>query len=413
MLCALGLYVWRLEQPKQYVYDEVYHAYTAAQLAAGNADALVWYTKAPETDNGVAYEWTHPAFAKLVMQVGVLVFGDNSFGWRIASAVFGALGIGILYALGRVLVDRWVGLLAAGLMLLDGLWFVQSRTAMNDVFVACFLMLAYLTFALYLHASGSKRRQWLGLTGVALGFGMATKWSALFSLGLLGAIAAVREARRWYRRQDASPMPALVTLAGAFVIAPIAIYVTSYVQFFAMGHTWSEWRELQRQMWSYHSNLTVTHTWQSPAWSWPLMITPVWYYVDYRQGSVANIFAMGNPLIWWAFLPAIAFVFTQWRAAQFRSIGLSIILLGFVGQWLPWFFSPRITFLYHMLPSLPFGCLAIAYTLGRLRKQPLMIATYMAVVLICFVYFYPQYAAWPISRESASRHYWLSTWQPR
>jgi len=284
---------------------------------------------------------------------------------------------------------------------------------MNDVFVVCFLMMAYLTFALYLRASGSKRWHWLGLTGVALGFGMATKWSTLFSLGLLGALAAIREARRWHRRQDASPMPALVILAGAFVVAPIAIYLASYIQFFVMGHTWSEWIELQRQMWSYHTNLTVTHTWQSPAWSWPLMITPVWYYVDYQQDSVANIFAMGNPLIWWAFLPAIAFVFTQWRAAHYRSIGLSIILLGFVGQWLPWFFSPRISFLYHMLPSLPFGCLAIAYTLGRLHKQRLVIGAYVAVVFICFLYFYPQYAAWPISPESASRHYWLSTWQPR
>lgn len=412
-LCALGLYLWRLDQPKRYVYDEVYHAYTAAQLAAGNADAYVWYTHVPATDKGVAYEWTHPAFAKLAMQAGILLFGDNSFGWRIASAVFGAAGVGMLYALGCLLFDQTVGLLAAGLLLFDGMWFVQSRTAMNDVFVVFFILLAYYAFAFYLGSSDSKRWLPLWLTGIALGFGIAAKWSALYSFGMMGAIAAVRETALYFGRKGASPGPSLLVLMGSFVVLPLAIYVGSYVQFFAMGHTLAEWRELQRQMWEYHTNLKATHTWQSSAWSWPLMITPVWYYVDYQKDTVANIWAIGNPLIWWAFLPAIVVAALRWRDGRYRSVGLGLVLLGFVGQWLPWFFSPRISFLYHMLPSMPFGCLAIAYTLGQLSKQRRLVASYLAAVLIAFIFFFPQYSAWPVSPAYAKQHYWLSSWQPR
>src|SRR3712207_767485 len=38
MLCAALLYFVRLGQPDQYIWDEVYHAYTAAELAEGNRD---------------------------------------------------------------------------------------------------------------------------------------------------------------------------------------------------------------------------------------------------------------------------------------------------------------------------------------------------------------------------------------
>jgi len=82
---ASFLFGWRLTTPDQYIYDEVYHAYTAAQYADGNTDAWLWSTKAPK--DGVAYEWTHPPLGKLIMAAGIWIAGDDPFGWRIASAV--------------------------------------------------------------------------------------------------------------------------------------------------------------------------------------------------------------------------------------------------------------------------------------------------------------------------------------
>jgi dolichyl-phosphate-mannose--protein O-mannosyl transferase len=421
VVCALALYFWRLDVPERYIYDEVYHAYTAAQLAAGNADAYVWYTRVPEQDQQlkVAYEWSHPAFAKLPMQLGIHLFGNNSFGWRFSSAIFGGIGIGIMYALGRLLFNRTIGLYGMSLLLLDGLWFVQSRTAMNDVFLVCFLMLAYLAFYLYLSTPTTKRWRFLWLTGIALGFALATKWSALYSYGFIGLIAAIREARLCLfnpdpeaERSNKLALGALGTLVGAGLVVPFAIYLGSYVQFFSMGHTLAEWWELQRQMRWYHWNLTATHAWASRWWTWPLVYRPVWYFVDYQEATIANVFTMGNPLIWWLFIPAIVVAGIAWRDSRFRSIAIGLVLLGFLGQWLPWMLSPRISFMYHMLPSVPFGCLAIAYALYQLRQYRFVALGYLAIVLIGFVYFYPHYTAWPISREYAQQHYWLPTWDP-
>jgi dolichyl-phosphate-mannose-protein mannosyltransferase len=419
MLCALALYFWRLDVPNRYIYDEVYHAYTAAELAAGNGDAYRWDTKVPEEDKPlrVAYEWSHPAFAKLPMQLGIKLFGNNSFGWRFASAIFGGLGIGIMYLLGRTLFNRTIGIFGTVLLLLDGMWFVQSRTAMNDVFLVCFLMLAYIGVYFYL-SSTTQRWRFIWLTGVALGFAAATKWSSAYSFGLIGLIIGLRELWLCLLSNEAERSPkqvlgALATLVGALVVVPFAIYIGSYVQFFMMGNSLADWRELQWQMWWYHSNLKATHDWASRWWSWPLMIRPVWYYVDYQGDMIANIFTMGNPMTWWPFLPAIALAVWQWVEGRFRSIGLGLVLLGFLGQWLPWYFSPRISFAYHMLPSVPFGCLAIACALYQIRQQRLLVGGYLAIVLISFVYFYPQYAGVQISKAFADQHYWLQSWKPR
>ncbi len=181
---ALLLFFIRLDQPPEYIYDEVYHGFTAAELAKGNRDAYMFNTELPpDAEENTAYEWSHPAFAKLPMQVGVKLFGDTPFGWRFMNAIWGALGIGLMYALGRVLFNRTIGLLGAGLLLFEGLWFVQSRTTMNDVYLVSWIMLAYLLFCLYLRSTTQRRFGWLLLAGTAIGLGVATKWSAMYSYG--------------------------------------------------------------------------------------------------------------------------------------------------------------------------------------------------------------------------------------
>ena len=93
----------------------------------------------------------------------------------------------------------------------------------------------------------------------------------------------------------------------------------------------------------------------------------------------ATIYALGNPLIVWAYLPAIAFAGFAWYRSRFRSMALAVVLAGFLGQWLPWMLSPRISFFYHMLPCVPFGCLAIAYGLSRIREPRVVALGYLVL----------------------------------
>lgn len=63
--------------------------------------------------------------------------------------------------------------------------------------------------------------------------------------------------------------------------------------------------EAQKTMFNYHSALKDSHPYSSRWYQWPIMYRPMWYYSgvtanDLREG----ISAFGNPLVWWAGIPA-------------------------------------------------------------------------------------------------------------
>jgi predicted membrane-bound dolichyl-phosphate-mannose-protein mannosyltransferase/Gpi18-like mannosyltransferase len=60
-LVVLGTRGFRLDQPRDMYFDEVYHARTAFELLAEREP----------------YEWTHPHLAKEIMALGILAFGDD------------------------------------------------------------------------------------------------------------------------------------------------------------------------------------------------------------------------------------------------------------------------------------------------------------------------------------------------
>jgi dolichyl-phosphate-mannose-protein mannosyltransferase len=419
---ALLLYLPRLEIPDDYIYDEVYHAFTAGEYLRGNPDAFLWSTPAPNAR--VGYTWNHPPAGVLLIAAGMAILGDNPRGWRISSAVFGALGILVAYLLALTLSrDHGVAQIAAGLLLLDGLYFVQSRTAMLDIFGTVFMMGALICFHAYLVAPADKVRRPLLGTGLFLGLALATKWNAAYPAALIGLVTLCRAVELWRRARVGSPPDRDEAKAGirqhllwvpvGLVALPVVVYLAAYIPFFLAGHDWSRFVELQRRIYSYHTGLKATHGYQSQWWQWPLALRPVWYHVRYLADATANIYAQGNPLLYWSFIPA-----TLWLAGRWwkdRDPGLIILLIGFFGQWLPWGLVPRAAFMYHFLPGVPFGALAVAVAVTRLwrstvLRQALAVA-YVVAVALSFVYFFPLYAAVPLDKEGLESRFWLESWR--
>lgn len=418
---ALLLYLPRLEVPGRYIYDEAYHAFTAGEYLAGNPDAFLWSTPAPR--EGVGYTWNHPPVGLLLITTGMAVLGDTPRGWRISSAIFGALGILVAYLLAlSVARDREVAQLTAALLLVDGLYFVQSRTAMLDIFGTVFVMGALICFHAYLTAPPDRVRWPLLGTGLLLGLALATKWNAAYPSALVGLAALCRTVELWHRSgvggpEGAPPAKALrehlLCVPLALVLLPALVYVGAYIPFFMAGHDWSRFLELQWQIYHYHTSLTATHGYQSHWWQWPLALRPVWYYVEYGAEAIANIYAQGNPLLYWAFLPAALWLAIRWWKT--RHSGLVILLIGFFGQWLAWGLVPRAAFMYHFLPAVPFGALAVAALVAHLwrggaRAQVAAVA-YVVAVALSFVYFYPIYAAVPLRGPALESRMWVESWR--
>jgi dolichyl-phosphate-mannose-protein mannosyltransferase len=412
---ALLLYLPRLDVPGRYIYDEAYHAFTAGEILAGNPDAFLWSTPAPR--EGLGYTWNHPPVGLLLISAGIAAVGDTPTGWRIASAVFGALGIFLAYLLAlSVTRDRETAQLTGALLLVDGLYFVQSRTSMLDVFGTVFMMGAIICLQAYLRAPPERVRAPLIGTGLCLGLALATKWNAAYPAALIGLVATCRTVELWRGRSTKTPGALgqhLLWVPVGLVLVPAAVYLTAYLPFFLSGHDWSQFVELQRQIYHYHTSLKATHGYQSHWWQWPLALRPVWYHVEYADASVANIYAQGNPLLYWAFLPAVLWLTVRWWKA--RHPGTIILLIGFFGQWLPWGLVPRAAFMYHFLPAVPFGALAVAaLVVHGWRSGPrgqLVAAAYVLVVALGFVYFYPIYAAIPLDSAAFESRMWLPGWR--
>ncbi|NOX58858.1 MAG: phospholipid carrier-dependent glycosyltransferase [Planctomycetes bacterium] len=351
VMFAFGTRVARLDQPPALVFDEVYHAYTAEQWAIGNTDAWRWDTKS--SDAGCSYEWTHPPLAKLLMTGSILVFGDSAFAWRLPAALFGTLCVYLVYAIGRKLfANANVGLLAACFMAFDTLPLVLSRIAMNDIYCVAFVLLAVLAC---LH-----RRYFL--SALFVGCAIACKWTGLFALPLLFVIRF----HQYDRSMRTSFKSGLQFAAQVALVA--AVYVGSYAPFFRAGNDSADFVELQRQMWGYHTRGDLAHDGASKALHWPLGRGTLYLFTesvdnagDSAPSTTANIYAMGNPIIWWAGLGAIAFCIFEVRTTV--RVPLVIAIFGFLVFWAPWIASPRIMFIYHYLPALPFLYLLLAWSL--------------------------------------------------
>jgi len=331
------------------------------------------------------------------MVLGMILFGQNSVGWRIPSVIFGVLNIYLIYLITKKLFSRskHIPLIAAALYSLETLTFVQSRIAMNDTFMISFILISLLALL-------NKKP-----TASALSFGLsiATKWSSIYLAPVLLLVFLLNQKPTFKK---------LLHVGAIYLfIAPIT-YLLSYLPFFVFNHTWAQFVELQKQMYWYHTNLQATHSYSSPWWSWPLMLRPVWYYVYYGQGTIANIYALGNVFIFYPGLAAIAYCLyyltkqTKKLIAQNRSLIIS--LAAYAAFLLPWAMSPRIMFAYHYLPSTPFMVIVLAWTLHKLLK-PETILFYIFLVSCFFIIFFPYLTAIQIPSEYLQFFHWLPGWR--
>jgi dolichyl-phosphate-mannose-protein mannosyltransferase len=410
--------VYRLHEPAAYVFDEVYHAVTAKLISHNDPRAYEWWNPAPEPNTAV--DWLHPPLAKYTQALGILIFGENSFGWRISSAIFGLLVIAMVYSLTKEAFEsEGVALLAAGLASLDGLLLTQSRVAMNDIHVTFFILL---TLTWYFKHRKTNQLKWLWLTGLGIGLAAASKWSGAFALAIVGLFEVLRLFKllgyHFHQKAFSKAFTSLISFTSLrfliLLVLPISLYLLSYTQMFYQGKSFfcfkqvaiqgecyfdvvthsdgtttekyiSHFHELHKQIWWYQTNLEATHDYQSRPWQWFLNLRPVWYHVQYLSNQqIANIYALSNPALAWlgvATVMTTLLYFGYELGAQVSLLArkktkifsqtntlnpLVFIVVSYLAVWLPWQHSPRIMFFYHYTPAIPLICILIAYWLTQL-----------------------------------------------
>ena len=371
-------------------------------------------------------EWVHPPLGKLIMMIPVLLFGMNTFAYRLMGNIAGILMIPVIYSLAKnIFKNRKWAILAAILMTFDSFHFAQTRMGTVDSFLVLFMMLSVLFMYKYIVMDKkekiSKKLKNLFLSGLFIGCAIATKWTGLYvglGLAIVFFIHLIFQNTGKKKNKDKDKDLAKIILCCVlfFVVVPIVIYVLSYLLFPMVYPDKVEGIsgiiEQTKNMFSYHSKLTATHDFASKWYTWPVMYKPVWYYVGYYGGNIkSTIVGIGNPAIWW--FGIVASIFTLVMAILKRRKEDLFILTFILCTWLPYLFIGRVMFMYHYFPTLPFIMLAIVglikFITEKIKNNSIYLF-YVAIVVLLFICFYPVISGMPTTSEYIDSLKWLSSW---
>ena len=384
-------------------FDEIYHARTAWE----------------HLNNVAPYEISHPPLGKIIIGIGISLFGMNPFGWRFSGTLFGVLMLPAMYVfLKKLFGSRQAAACGTVVFATDFMHFVQTRIATIDTYAVFFILLMYLGMAVFLMTDSLKA---LALSGISFGLGCACKWTCVYA----GAGLAVLWAGYWIGHRKRG-FPAFVKnclfCVGFFVVMPCLIYYLAYIPYGRAagikGVFNREYLDIvlsnQTYMFTYHAGLVAEHPYSSRWYQWLLDIRPILYYLQYfDDGSRSSFGAFLNPVLCWGGLLALAVclyraIFRLDRTAMF-------ILIGYLAQLLPWVLVTRLTFAYHYFPCCVFLVLAIGYVFRLMEDGTPHCRVYLwgfaGLSAAVFVLFFPALTGLRVDNAAATQLMgWLPTW---
>ncbi|MEG3150721.1 phospholipid carrier-dependent glycosyltransferase [Sphingomonas sp. ZT3P38] len=411
-LLAQTLFTVRVATPHKLVFDETHYVPATRVLMALSGPVNI----------------EHPLLGKELIALGIIIFGDNSLGWRIMStfaATAVVLGIfAILWMLFRRVRTATFGAL---FVLFNITVFIQARIAMLDGFMAAFVVTGIAALLWAMRAPpGQVWPRWL-LGSALLGLAVAAKWAAapyvayaavaLIAIRLRDGRARKRSVYAALNPGDQTYWPGLPVVPAliALGVVSIGVYCLTFLPAFHYAQfplTLDSFIQFQRRMYESQTQVLPPHTYQSSWPTWPLMIRPIWYLFENVDGAVRGILLIGNPAVLWGGLIAVAACLYGWmRDGSPRLLAVAAL---WIASYAVWIVIPKSIgfFYYYYLPSiflaLPLAAAFDRFGRGRFAHWD---EGYLVLVFCLFVYFYPIIAAMPLSDPQHFRYWmWFSTW---
>ena len=356
IVVATAMRFWHLGRPAEPVYDET--------KVLTQAQAFLHGWRPPYS--------SHPPLGKMIVALSVALFGNDPWGWRAANAILGSALVPITYLLARRLFrSKLAASIAAVLVLCDGMFLVASRLAMINIVYITLGAWAYLMLWCFVqNPEPPSRRLQLVAMSVLLGLFVSSKAAisevaVLLSLGIV-SITLFVEVPAGLSIDRAKMVARKVTVTCGLVVGIVLlVFLTVFLSYY-----WVVWRGIGEVV-TYHQrvfqhNLGMPSNFpdSSPFWSWPLLLHPYAYWKkDLLNGTVEVMWCGGNPLLWWAVLPAILIAFI--RGYEQRSMTWTFLAAGYVAYFAMWIPVRRYLFIYSYMPAFYLGLLALAGALGE------------------------------------------------
>ena len=456
---SLVLRFWGLERFNTFVFDEIYYADFAEN----------YLSRTPFFN-------AHPPLSQYLIAIGIAIGEKLPFGTGVVNDLTGTVLKTWSYRWLNALTGSFIPLVVAGLAYqltkrdrlaliagllsaLDGLFLVESRYALNNIYLVLFGLLGQVGF-LVAARRGSWGRlgnlgdwSWLLLSGFFFGCSTSIKWNGLWfliaTLGLYLAAWAVR----WIRgiepvdrasddlAENITRLP-IVPLIVSAAIVPFLTYYILWIPHIQQNPKLQFW-PLQWEIYNYHKGASVigaVHPYCSKWWTWLVMLIPVAYF--YKIGinptefiplkatntalpgaSIYAVHAMGNPFLWWLSTGAIALVLITLctrviPAIKARQVSndswiLLTFAIGYGSNLLPWAKISRCAFLYHYMGASVFATLSLAYCFDRALSKPNLRGFTiwgLFLVAIGFVWWMPVFLGLPLDAPGYQSRMWFRSW---
>ncbi len=372
--------------PREMIFDEHHFVDNAVNYLAGHVD----YND-------------HPPLGKYLIAIGILLFGNNTVGWRCIPLLLNFTNLLLAALLIKKLFSRMTyAWLAVFCLAIDGMMIVYSKTAHLEGMMLTSILLTLLL-------ASEMKRPWQVLpVAFVIGLGISLKWNVI-------AVIIPVLYMAWHQR-----LMGWMFLSFILSFMVYELIVVSGQMVTHSLHPWSEAWQWSRNNWIHHASLNQwTHPLLSKWWTWPFLIKPIvfWNHSLPVEQKVEFVTSLGNPLLWWSssFIVILDIIlagvlFFRERAKAFLNPRLPFIL-GWISFIFPWALTSRDTYMYHYFPAYGFSLLLLAVFLGDLWELKRGAALIVISVFLCVsIFFLPVWIGYPIPQTWLSHYIWFKKW---
>lgn len=408
--------------------DEIYYVPAAQALLTGEKCG-------PYIDN---CNLEHPFLSKAFIAAGIVLFGNNDFGWRFFVVLLGTACIPVLFAIcWKVTRDSTLSLFAAYLLAFETLFFVHSSMAVIDIQGIFFALLAFLVYLGDFHFWKFNRYI---VSGFLLGIAFLCKETAVFLVIFLAVYNLLFGTGKTLSRFLTSIV--IFGVALAVFAAGLQVYVSLFGN--SSLHTFLD--DIHYIL-SYGSSLKgvgwIDSAFGTPItpFNWMTYYSAIGYYVSTElvnnvpvyiavgYWGTPNFFEIWLTYLWAPYVVYLAYKRWRWRppvvtqtpvpAADLSSDDAplmveaqseaevlpetapkpdpSLKLAGFALLWFALTYFPyfgiyyygRVTYPFYILPAIPAICIGGAYILSRKWFPREVAYILLAGVFLWFFLYYP------------------------
>ncbi len=384
----MALRILWLDQPVgSLIFDEKYYVNVARIILGLPHEPDVYVGALPGKDPNAE----HPPLAKLFIAFSMSLFGDNAYGWRIPSLVFGGLTLFLFYLLiKRVSGSRPIALISAYLLSFDNLTFVHSRIATLDIFTLAFMVLSFFWYF------GRHYR----LSAVTMAVATLTKLGGLYGFLALVGFHVVANLRNW--QSEESWLKILNWLERYALVYGVA-FVAGLTVLDRFWGAFSNPFEHINHMYTYTFALVRDRPTGIESYPWQWLINEVKIpYLSVNINVIVNnvvtetrskitFWGAMNPVILYLTIPTFLYELVDYYKSrgQFQLF----LLAWFVLTYLPFYplsiLSHRIMYIHYFLNTVPAVSAGVSHMIVDQRLPLIVVLLYMGAVIAGYGMLFP------------------------